>query len=217
MINILIIEDHPMMIEGYKNILSNSSLKTNICIKTASNCETAYLLITKSNLFFDIILLDLALPSFKAQNLHSGEDLAKLIRKQSVRTKIMMLTSHTEAFVIYQLSKNINPEGLLIKSDFNPEEFVFAFENVIAGGTYYSISARMGIKQVSKNHNYLDAYDRRIISLLSKGIRTKSLPDYLGITVSAIDKRKAKIREFFNLSKGSDEDIIRLAKEKGLI
>jgi two-component system response regulator NreC len=63
----------------------------------------------------------------------------------------------------------------------------------------------------------LDQQNRQIISLLAQGIKTKNLPSYLNISISAIEKRKVNIRYYFNLKKGSDEDIIREAKRLGLV
>lgn len=64
---------------------------------------------------------------------------------------------------------------------------------------------------------YLDTTNRRIISLLAKGIKTKNLPIHLNLSISAIDKRKAQIKEIFNIEKGTDEDILREAKKNDFI
>lgn len=53
--------------------------------------------------------------------------------------------------------------------------------------------------------------------LLSQGIQTKNLPDYLNLSKSAIDKRKVIIKEFFDIEKGNDEDILREARKQGFI
>lgn len=63
----------------------------------------------------------------------------------------------------------------------------------------------------------LDSYNRQIIMLLSQGIQTKNLPDYLHLSKSAIDKRKVVIKEFFDIEKGNDEDILREARKQGFI
>lgn len=118
LIKILIVDDHPTMIEGYKSILYSYYSPDTLSITSAHSCESAYLYITKSNQHFNLVLLDLALPPYEPAKLASGEDLAVLIQKLWKETKIMMLTSHTEAFVLYNLIKKINPEALLIKSDF---------------------------------------------------------------------------------------------------
>ena len=217
LIKILIVDDHPTMIEGYKSILYSYYSPDTLSITSAHSCESAYLYITKSNQHFNLVLLDLALPPYEPAKLASGEDLAVLIQKLWKETKIMMLTSHTEAFILYNLIKKINPEALLIKSDFKSDEFLKAFEKVLQGQTYYSQTAQQSIKEVGANHFGLDSYDRRIISLLAKGIKTKNLPEHLGITISAIDKRKAQIKLFFDIQKGNDEDIITEARKRGLV
>jgi hypothetical protein len=43
------------------------------------------------------------------------------------------------------------------------------------------------------------------------------MPAYLGLSISAIDKRKAVIKSFFGIDKGSDEDIIKAAKKSGFV
>ncbi len=217
LIKILIVDDHPTMIEGYKSILYSYYSPDTLSITIAHSCETAHLYITKSNQHFDLVLLDLALPPYEPAKLASGEDLAVLIQKLWKETKIMMLTSHTEAFILYNLIKKINPEALLIKSDFKSEEFLKAFEKVLQGQTYYSQTAQQRIKEDGANHFGLDSYDRRISSLLAKGIKTRNLPEHLGITISAIDKRKAQIKLFFGIQKGNDEDIITEARKRGLV
>ena len=216
-IRILIVDDHPTMIEGYKSILGSNYPKGGVEITVAYNCEMAYNSITKISEPYDVVLLDLALPPYEPAKLFSGEDLAKLIQKLWNDTKIMMLTSHTEAFILYNLIKKINPEAVLIKSDFKSDEFLNAFESVISGQTYYTNTAQHSLKEVGVNNYALDSYDRRIILLLAKGIKTKNLPDHIGISISAIDKRKAQIKEFFEIQKGNDEDIVTEARKRGLV
>lgn len=215
-IQLLIVDDHSMIIEGYKSILSNFSA-AQLNIASANDCEKAYALLTPPQVPYDVIMLDMNLPAFESAKLFSGEDLARLIRKNHPAIKIIIVTSSTEAFVLYNLVKTINPEGVLVKSDATPAEFQLAFQTVLNGEHYMSMTARQAIKNIQQENSYLDAYNRKIISLLAKGIATKSLPAHLNITISAIDKRKAAIKEFFDIEKGNDEDIIREAKKRGFV
>ncbi len=215
-LKILIVDDHPMMVEGYRNILLGIPVAES-AIVSAGNCAEAHKVITTATNPFDMVLLDMNLPGDKETKLQSGEDLAVLIRKSWPESKIIISTSHTETFLLFNLIKKINPEGVLIKSDFSPTEFLIAFEKIMAGETYHTATARQSLKNVYVDNSYLDAYNRRIIALLAKGIATKNLPDHLNITISAIDKRKAQIKEIFDIYKGSDEDIIREARHRGLV
>jgi hypothetical protein len=64
---------------------------------------------------------------------------------------------------------------------------------------------------------FLDDFNRQIITLLASGIQSKNLPNHINLSMSAIDKRKAQIKDFFCVQKGTDEDIIREAKKHGFV
>lgn len=217
-LKILMIDDHPSLIEGYKIILSYNNLGYEIETTAAYNCKDAYGIITNTDfVFYDFVFLDYRLPAFEEKNIFSGEDLAVLVREYMPESKIVILTSHVESILLYNIIKNVNPEGLLVKSDFNAEELLEAFDIIIKNEIYHSQTVKQNIKELLSKKIYLDNFNRQIISLLAQGIKTKSLPTYLNLSIGAIEKRKVNIRDYFNLKKGSDEDIIREAKKLGLV
>lgn len=208
------VDDHPSMVEGYKMILSYNTLGYEIEATFAYNCETAFNTIMSKA--FDIVLLDYSLPPFVEQNLHNGVDLAKLIRNKNPETKIVILTSHSESIILYDITVAVDPEGLLVKSDFSANELLIAFEKILNGGNYKSVSVSNNVKELLSKRVYLDEYNRKIITLLSQGIKTKNIPNYMNISMSTVEKRKIQIRDYFGLKKASDEDILREAKKAGL-
>ena len=218
-IKILIVDDHPLQIEGYKSILQynieNLEIETTVCY----NCEEAYTIIvnTEAPLHFDVVLLDRSLPPYPDKKIYSGEDLALLAREHSPKSKIMMLTSHAEAFVIYDLIQKVRPDGLLIKSDFDGDELLAAFSAVLNGAVYYSQTVKDSIKELLSLENYLDATNRQIIVLLEQGLKNKTIALQLNLSDSAIEKRKSKLKEFFFISKGTDEELVQQARKMGFI
>jgi DNA-binding NarL/FixJ family response regulator len=215
-VKILIIDDHPSMIEGYKVILSLNDFGYEVEVTPAYNCEMALHQI-EPNCNFDIAFVDFNLPAFESRNLNSGIDLAKIIRKVNPNVKIVFLTSHSESIVLYDIITSVNPEGLLVKSDFTADELLVAFDKIIKGDVYRSATVKNNVKELLSNKVYLDDYNRQIISLLSKGIKTKSMPNYINLSMSSIEKRKANIRTFLGIEGGNDEDIINAAKKAGLV
>ncbi len=218
-LKVLMVDDHPSIIEGYKIILSYNDLGYDLDITAAHNCKEVYNIVTKTKKkeAFDIVFLDYSLPPFPEKNLKNGEDLALLIRKSHPTSKIIILTSHTESLILYPILKNVFPEGLLIKSDFSGDELIKAFDTIMRGNIYQSVSVDHSVKELLSKKIFLDNFNRQIISLLAQGIKTKNLPEYLSLSMSAIEKRKVQIRDYFCIVKGSDEDIIREAKKLGLI
>ena len=218
-VHILMVDDHPSMIEGYKSILSYNDLGCNIQVTAAHNCKDAYNIITKTDdiYSFQMAFIDLSLPSFEEKQINSGEDIAKLVKSRFPNTRIVILTSHAEAFILYKIQKKISPDGILVKSDFTADEFLIAFEKILNGDKYVSKTVTQSIDDLLSNEVFLDEYNRQLITLLSKGIKSKNLPNYINLSMSAIDKRKAQIKDYFCIQKGTDEDIIREAKKHGFI
>lgn len=213
------VDDHPSMIEGYKSILSFNDLGYEVETYPAYNCETAYKRMEESEDIyeFDMIFLDLSLPPYEEKEIFSGEDLAIYAKKKFPYAKIVILTSHAEAFILYKLQKTIAPNGLLVKSDFTADEFLRAFEMLVNDEVYISKTVTESIQELLSNDIFLDDFNRQIISLLASGVQSKNLPNHINLSMSAIDKRKVQIKEFFFVKKGTDEDIIREAKKHGFV
>ncbi len=216
-VSVLMIDDHLPIIEGYKSILSYNPYGYKLNIQTAFSCESAYDLISTTNISFDIVMVDYTLPSYEEKNIHCGADLVPVIREYLPYSKVMMLTSHSSSLLLLKLMNECNPEGLLVKSDFMAEDFLVAFDAIVKGENHYSSTIQDLRKEISEKAKVLDSYNQQIITLLSEGIKTKNLPDHLHLSKSAIDKRKVFIKEFFNIEKGTDEDIIREARKQGFI
>jgi two-component system response regulator NreC len=217
-LNILMVDDHPPIIEGYKAILSFN--KSGHVLKTvmAYSCEAAYIILTETikPIVFDMVFLDITLPPFEAQNIHSGEDLVQLVKKHQPQSKIVILTSHTDTVLLQRILNQCKPNGLLVKSDFLSEEFLLAFDTILEGGNYYSATI-LNLQHNPPLEAQLDIFNRQILHFLAQGIKTKNLYQHIHLSTSAIEKRKAIIKEYFGIKKGTDEDILREARKQGLL
>lgn len=213
---VLFIEDHQTMIEGYKSLLSLIS-GFDFDFESCHSCEEVYRKIQIEKKLFDVVFLDLIVPSFPEGNLDTGEDVGKLIRDKISGCKLLIITSHAERLQLYSVYKNLNPDALLVKSEFSSAEFIKIVEHVLNGHKILGPSAEMAIKEIKTNELFLDKHNRDIIFLISKGIKTKNIADQLKLSVSSVDKRKAFVKEYLGITKGSDEDIVREARKKYLI
>ena len=159
-LRILMVDDHPSIIEGYKIILSYNSLGYEIDTVMAHSCESAYQIITNESekKYFDLVFLDYSLPPYEEKEITTGEDLAALVKKHLPKSKIVILTSHTEALLLYDIVRNIEPEGLLVKSDFSADELLHAFDSIVKGDTYHSITVKQCLKELLSKKVYLDNF-----------------------------------------------------------
>jgi DNA-binding NarL/FixJ family response regulator len=216
-VRVLLVDDHPPMIAGYKSLLENYPNSLNFKVSYTNSIKSAYDTIINSTSEFDIITLDISMPAYEEKNLKAGTDLIPFIRKHRPKTKIIVITSHTQGLILFDKNKEYYPEGIMVKSDFTDCELSIAFTEVLKGNIHYSETVQNLKKVMTSTVTFLDNYSRQIIILLSQGVQTKNLPEYLNLSQSAIDKRKAIIKEYFNIEKGNDEDILREARKQGLI
>lgn len=217
-INILIVDDHPFIIQGYKNAITRyNPNEYEFVISEAKDCKSAFELITNlDNLVFDIAFLDISMPSYEDKELYSGEDLAKLVLQYMPDCKIVMLTMFTEFLKLKTLINNVNPKGLVIKNDLTFDELLIAFDKVIKGELYYSKSI-MEMLSLHDNSIEIDLFDKQILFHLSKGTKMKDIPQFVPISLNAIESRKANLKELLGVATGEDSDLVKAAKNKGLI
>ena len=217
--NILIVDDHPFIIEGYKNAITRyNPHQYEFLISQAHDCKSGYDLIEDENtLHFDVAFLDISMPAYEEKDIYSGEDLAKLILKKMPSCKVILLTMYTELLKIKTIIRTIQPNGLIIKNDLTVDELLFAFDKVMKNDKYYSQSVQKIINQSPHNSIEIDEFDKQILFHLSKGTSVEDMPQYIPISQNAIEKRKASLKELLKVKSGSDEELLKEAKSKGFL
>lgn len=220
-IKILMIDDHPMIIEGYQNTLQftktdNQELRIDI----ANNCDEALKFMDKSIATsdpYDVLFVDISLPPSADGSMNSGEDLAEYARKILPRAKIIILTMFNESFRIHNIIKNIDPEGFLIKSDLTSSELASAFQAVLNNPPFYSGTVNSHIRKTITSDIVIDEKNRKILHLLSQGVKTKNLASHLDLSLSAVEKRKKQLKELFSVEDGQDETLLKEARKQGFV
>lgn len=218
-INVLIVDDHKLIIEGYKTIFSNNRLGAEIVVRESTTASQAVeiLKVSVGEKAYDIVILDYTLPVCETYKIYNGFDLVHYVRTYQPQAKLMILTSHSEALILYRVIMESRAEAIMIKSDFSSMELLEAFENVYQGGTCYTKTVAALKQQLNADYKVLDGINRQMIAMLAQGFKTRYIMDHLGLSKSAIDKRKALIREYFAIEKGNDETIVQMARDRGYI
>lgn len=220
-IRILMIDDHPMIIEGYQNTLQFTKKPTQeLVIDIANNCDEALNFMNKSverALPYDVLFVDISLPPSKDGSMQSGEDLAEYARTILPKAKIIILTMFNESFRIHNIIKTIDPEGFLIKSDLTSSELASAFQAVLHNPPFYSGTVNSHIRKSITSDIVIDEKNRKILHLLSQGVKTKNLASHLDISLSAVEKRKKQLKDLFCVEDGQDETLLEEARKKGFV
>lgn len=217
--NILIVDDHPFIIQGYKNAITRYNPNDfEFFITQANDCKSAYDIITNSeSLVFDIAFLDISMPSYEEKGIFSGEDIAKLLNEYMPNCKIILLTMYTELLKIKNIIDTINPKGLVIKNDLTFDELLFGFDKVINNEIYYSQSIQKMMNQANQEVVEIDLFDKQILFHISKGTKIEAIPQYVTISLEAIEKRIVNLKKLLSVQDESDTELIKEAKNRGLI
>lgn len=219
-INILMVDDHPIIIEGYQNtLMATKKDNQTLIIDTANDCDTADLLMRRAarEKPYDVLFFDIRIPPSRDGLLTSGEDLAKLSKQLMPNAKVIILTMFNESYRIHNIIKNINPDGFLIKSDLTSSELAEAFQHIMVSPPYYSSTVNQFLNKLVVNEIQIDEINRKILYLLSQGIKTRSLTEHIDLSMSSIEKRKKQLKELFSIEDGKDETLISEARKKGFI
>lgn len=222
-LKILIVDDHPLIVEAYKNILSSADFDVpyNFSVDTAESCDSGIEKIKESSksIHYDLLLLDIQLPPSSKGEIISGEGLAMLSKKLLPNAKIVILTMFNENFRIQNILNTIDPDGFLIKNDLNSNEFAVAINTIIKNPPYYSTTVANYFRKrtIYQEELIIDDINRKILYYLSRGVKTKNLTNHINLSISAIEKRKSHLKNLFQLENSNDEQLIDEAKNRGFI
>lgn len=222
-INTVIIDDHPLLIEAYRNSLQDVGLihgEWTFNILEANSCEGAMELfdnLAGSLQNIDLVFLDIKLPE-STDGIHlSGEDIGMELRERFPEAKIIIATTFNNNYRIHSIFKSVNPEGFLIKGDISKDILIPAIVEVLLDPPYYSKSVLKSLRRSVSHDFLLDQYDRRLLYELSQGIKMKELPDILPLSIATIEKRKRQMKIVFGIEEGDDRQLLLKAREHGFI
>lgn len=219
-INILVVDDHPMTTDAYINLIKLNTDNKSFNFFKATDCYSAFRIIEnekKLNNEIGIALIDISIPEYAEEKLFSGTDIGMLIRESFTNSKIIMLTMHTEPLILNNVLNNVMPEGFISKNDVDFETFPDIFNKIMAGENYFSPSISNSLQSFVKKMTDWNEFDTQILLLLEKGILTKDLPNYIDLSLSSIEKRKANIKRQILGQKGSDKQLIEKCKVLKLV
>jgi DNA-binding NarL/FixJ family response regulator len=205
--NILIVDDHPMVVAGLQQLLSQ--LEGMHVTATACNAFDAMALLRKQPV--DVILLDINLPDI------NGIDLCKKIKKEFPEIKILGISTFSERSYISRMIEN-GASGYLIKSA-SAEEIASAIQTVLGGRLYLSLSMEHLLQPSSRAPSgVLPALTRRekeVLRLIAEGLTNPQIAGKLFISPLTVDSHRKNLLTKFSVNNAAS--LIRIAVEQGLL
>jgi DNA-binding NarL/FixJ family response regulator len=218
-LTILIVDDHPFIIDSFINIINtNDGGHYRFEFITAQNAEDAVkkIRIHKSeNKKINVAFLDINIPPF--ENIKSGADLTLLVKEMYPNCKIVIITAFSEPIKVYNLIQKVNVEVILCKSDVDFNNLSDMCIKVNYQEKYLSETIKKEFSSIAKKKMNLDNLDLDILEKMSQGFKTIELQNYIPLSLSAIEKRKARLKLELIQNKGNDKMLLEQAKNLGLL
>lgn len=208
-INLLIVDDHTIVSDGIKALLSDV---TDLHIKgEAQNGRLALDMLRV--LKVDVVLMDIDMPEM------NGIDAVKQIKKEMPDIKVIMLTMHDEKAMIRQM-KELGADGYLLKN--SPKaELVHAIRNVMEGLEHYSDEVTSVLLKPDEKPQRegalaeLTEREMEIIQLIAEGLSNKEIGDQLFISHRTVDTHRTNVMSKLGLHNVAS--IVRFAIQNGLV
>jgi len=222
-INILMIDDHPMILESYDKVIKNFERRHGryrFAVESAHSISQALLALEGYNekRELHLVLLDIGLPGDDHPLFTTGVELGVAIRKRQPTAKTIVITSYDTYPLIRKVLDMLNPEGILLKGELSPDGLEVALLEVLEDGFYFTKTVRKFLTQAPLKPQVLDHYDKLLLYYLSEGTLTKDLVNHLPLSLRNIERRKNKLRSALQLEQDcSDIQLLKRAKEVGLL
>ncbi len=181
--NILIADDHPLLLKGLEDFLKEK--KYNI-IAACTDGLSAYNAIVKEKP--DIAILDIEMPNM------TGIDIAKNCKRHHIDTKIILNTLHKERR-LFEDAVKYNIQGYLLK-EFALTEIEACIASVWQGKPYFSEKIYKRFSHTSKENTIIENLtpsEKKILRLIADEMTSSEIADFLSISVRTVEKHRANI------------------------
>ena len=212
MIKLMITDDHPLVIDGIKLMMTDA---TDIkCVGEARNGKE--LLEQLKTVEADVLLLDINMPEM------NGLETSKVLRQQYPDLKIIILSMLDEAGIIKMMFK-YGVKGYLLKNA-EKKEILKAIRTVYKGGKFYSteiteiIMAGVTGEQTKKSKNPFPGLTRRekqILGFIVEEFTTGEIAEKLNISFNTVETHRKNL--LIKLGARNTAGLVRTCLEYGLL
>ncbi len=209
MINVIITDDHPIVINGIKKILEEFD-DIKVVDETSKGSELISKIIKQD---YDLVLLDISLPD------RNGLDILKEIKKIKPKQNVLILSVFPEEEYAIRALK-LGASGYVSKNSV-PQELVTAIRDASQGKKYISSKQAVNMIEQFTNisneplHKSLSYREMEVLIFIAEGLSQKSIAERLSVSPKTISTYQTRILKKLNLSTTSE--LVRYAIKQGLV
>lgn len=203
MIRIVVADDHTIVREGLKQLLSTPD-DLNVVGEARDGHQVIQLV---REMEFDVLLLDMSMPG------KSGIELIKQVRSERPRLRILVLSMHEEQQYAVRAIK-AGAAGYLTKESASVQ-LVSAIRKVATGGAFISaeVAEQLALGAMPQSegppHSALSDREYQVFQLLAAGTSVSGIAGQLNLSVKTVSTHKARLMQKMGLH--NQADLIRYA------
>ncbi|SEW27542.1 two component transcriptional regulator, LuxR family [Chryseobacterium wanjuense] len=188
MINIVIADDHEMILEGLESVIKNDD-NLKIVGRGFNGKEVISLVNTYP---VDIVVLDINMP------IMDGIETTKLLKERNPNIKVLILTMHDEiAFIRSIIQARAN--GYILKNK-GKEELLIAIYRILDGKDYFSDEVTQSIiANLRSDHVVGDIRltnrEKDVLYLIAEGLTTLEISEKLNIASTTVETHRRNLLE----------------------
>ena len=209
MLKILIADDHAIVREGLKQILSDTA-DLAVAGEAGSGAQVLSMIREKQ---YDVVLLDINMPD------GNGLDTLKQLKKEKPDLPILMLSIYPEdQYAIRTIKAGVS--GYLTK-DSAPEELIAAIRKVAGGGKYISasLSEKMAAYLEKKSelalHENLSDREYQVMVMIAAGKTVSQIAEEMCLSVKTISTNRS--RALAKMGMENNSQFTHYAVKQGLV
>jgi len=209
MIRVLIADDHPIVRQGLRQILSE--IPDMVVAGEAVNGQETLDQVRAGG--WDVLVLDITMPD------RSGLDILKELKHQQPDLPVLILSIHAEEQFAVRLLK-AGASGYLTKEN-APDELVKAIRKVVDGGKYISqslaesLAFSLDVTSDRPRHETLSDREFQVMQLMASGKTLTEIAEELSLSAKTVSTYRSRLLEKMNLK--TNAEIVRYAIENGLV
>lgn len=209
MIRVLIVDDHPAMRRGLREIISDATEMD--VIAEAGNAAQALEQVRKVRP--DVVLMDISMPG------RSGLEALADIKVEQPELPVLICSIHAESE--YALRALRGGAAGYIPKDSDPEELITALHKVVSGRRYITpalaelLAADAGGDLTHAPHESLSNREYEVLRAVATGKSMSQIADEMSLSVKTISTYRSRILEKLHVA--TTAEMIRYALEHKLV
>jgi DNA-binding NarL/FixJ family response regulator len=208
MIRIVIADDHAIVREGLKRIVS-SAVGMEVVGEASDGMEVMQRV---RDLSFDVLMLDLSMPG------RNGMETIKLVRAEKPKLRVLVLSMHQELQYAVRAIKS-GASGYMTKES-APDLLVQAIRRIAGGGAYISdeVAQQLALQAMPGSatlpHESLTDREFEVMQLLVAGTSVTHIAAKINLSVKTVSTHKSNLMQ--KLALDNQSELIRYAMRHGL-